>query len=99
MTSVWAASGGIIALLAVGPTPIYSAPTNSAVLYVLDADETPTSPHSHVYVISSPDGHVIKTYEIGASAQIALAPDGTKLYVSSHISNDAGNTPVPYLDV
>jgi hypothetical protein len=88
----------LLGILTAAPCAIEAvSQTTGGIYYVLDS-ETPASPDYHIYAVSPENRKVIRVYDVGRSADMALAPDGSRLYVSS-IMPTGNNQGQHYLDV
>jgi len=63
--------------------PAATTGTNAARLYVLDTEDGRSN--SRVLVVDTSEGTVQKTYKAGYYPDMALAPDGARLYIASSI--------------
>jgi hypothetical protein len=71
-------------------------PLRHGLLYVLDPNDM--KPESHVLVVDPTEGRIVRTFSAGFQPDMALSPDGTRLYLAS-TSAPADGRSQGYLDV
>lgn len=52
-------------------------------LYIVDSDRSSFDSHERLFALDPESKEIVKTYPTGAHPDIALSPDGTRLYVAS----------------
>jgi YVTN family beta-propeller protein len=76
-----------------GAAKTRTAPTGSGLLYVVDPNNMQSE--SRVLVVDPEQGRIVRTYNVGHAPDIALSPDGTRLYIASVLNTSSGRgTPV-----
>lgn len=69
-------------------TPSHGAPRE--LLYVVDSDGNSENSHERLFAFDPERRSIVRTYPSGEHPDIALSPDGTRLYVASEDRNSVG---------
>ena len=68
------------------PAPANQAPGSSLprqLLYIVDSDRGSSDSHERLFAVDPERKAIVRTYATGSHPDIALSPDGTRLYVAS----------------
>ncbi|MGA9505590.1 MAG: hypothetical protein WBV31_14220, partial [Terriglobales bacterium] len=68
------------------PAPTNQAPGSSLprqLLYIVDSDRGSSDSHERLFAVDPERKAIVRTYATGSHPDIALSPDGTRLYVAS----------------
>ncbi len=70
---------------------------NHQLIYVLDPNRM--GAESQVLLVDTEDGRIVRTYKAGYNPDMALSPDGKRLYLASTVTKQNGEAPAHILQI